>query len=120
LGQAKRGPAAVKFFVYTFLGSVLMLGSILYLHSLTGTFDYLEIMNGLGSGRIILSSSSQQTSSVSRLLCRFRGEGANFPAAHLASRHLHPGARARNVSARRCDVEDGRLRPDALCDHAGA
>src|SRR3954470_21858477 len=58
-GGARRGPAAVKFFVYTFLGSVLMLGAILYLHSLTGTFDYVDIMNGLGSGRIAISSSQQ-------------------------------------------------------------
>jgi len=58
-GGARRGPAAVKFFVYTFLGSVLMLGSILYLHSLAGTFDYADIMNGLGSGRIALTSSQQ-------------------------------------------------------------
>ncbi|MFL6465925.1 MAG: NuoM family protein [Bryobacteraceae bacterium] len=58
-GGARRGPAAVKFFVYTFLGSVLMLGAILYLHSLTGTFDYVDIMNRLGSGRIAISSSQQ-------------------------------------------------------------
>ena len=58
-GGAKRGPAAVKFFVYTFLGSVLMLGSILYLHSLTGTFDYVEIMRGLGSGRIAITPNQQ-------------------------------------------------------------
>ena len=40
-------PAAVKFFVYTMLGSVLMLASIIYLHSQTGTFDYVEILNAL-------------------------------------------------------------------------
>ena len=51
-GGPKRGPAAVKFFVYTMLGSVLMLASIIYLHSQTGTFDYAEILNGLGSGRV--------------------------------------------------------------------
>jgi len=58
-GGARRGPAAVKFFVYTFFGSVFMLGSILYLHSVTGTFDYAEIMNAVGSGRVVLSSSQQ-------------------------------------------------------------
>jgi NADH-quinone oxidoreductase subunit M len=58
-GGARRGPAAIKFFVYTFLGSVLMLGSILYLHSLTGTFDYADIMSGLGSGRVTISSGQQ-------------------------------------------------------------
>ncbi len=58
-GGAKRTPAAVKFFVYTMLGSVLMLASILYLHAQTGTFDYIEILNALGSGRIVLSTSQQ-------------------------------------------------------------
>src|SRR3954467_15450141 len=55
-GGAKRGPTAVKFFVYTFLGSVFMLGSILYLHSQTNTFDYVELTNAIGSGRITLDA----------------------------------------------------------------
>ena len=58
-GSARRGPAAVKFFVYTMLGSVLMLACIIYLHSQTGTFDYIDIMNGIGSGRIMLSPLQQ-------------------------------------------------------------
>ncbi len=58
-GGPRRGPAAVKFFVYTMLGSVLMLASILYLHSQTGTFDYLEIINKLGSGAVTLSAAQQ-------------------------------------------------------------
>jgi NADH-quinone oxidoreductase subunit M len=58
-GGARRGPAAVKFFVYTMLGSVLMLGSIIFLHSQTGTFDYVETLNGLMSGRVSLSSTQQ-------------------------------------------------------------
>jgi NADH-quinone oxidoreductase subunit M len=58
-GGAKRGPAAVKFFVYTMLGSVLMLGSIIFLHSATGTFDYVEILNAFTSGRVSLSSTQQ-------------------------------------------------------------
>lgn len=58
-GSGKRGVAAVKFFVYTFLGSVFMLGSILYLHAQVGTFDYVDIMNALGSGRFVLTSTQQ-------------------------------------------------------------
>lgn len=58
-GGARRAPAAIKFFVYTFLGSVLMLGSILYLHSLTGTFDYVDIMRGVSSGAITIGPSQQ-------------------------------------------------------------
>ena len=58
-GGGKRGPTAVKFFVYTFLGSVFMLGSILYLHSQTNTFDYVELTNAIGSGRITLDPGQQ-------------------------------------------------------------
>jgi NADH-quinone oxidoreductase subunit M len=58
-GAGKRGPAAVKFFVYTFAGSVLMLVSIIYLHSLTGTFDYADIISKFSSGAVVLSNSQQ-------------------------------------------------------------
>lgn len=58
-GGRRRGAAAVKFFVYTMLGSVLMLASIIYVHSRAGTFDYVEIMNALGSGRLALTSAEQ-------------------------------------------------------------
>jgi NADH-quinone oxidoreductase subunit M len=58
-GGPRRGAVAVKFFVYTMLGSVFMLGSIIYLYSVTGTFDYSEIMSALNSGRIVLSPTQQ-------------------------------------------------------------
>jgi len=58
-GSAKRGPAAVKFFVYTMLGSVLMLACIIYLHSETGSLDYVDIMNAIGSGRVMLTPLQQ-------------------------------------------------------------
>ncbi|MGC2658369.1 MAG: NADH-quinone oxidoreductase subunit M [Bryobacteraceae bacterium] len=54
-GGARRGYAAVKFFVYTMFGSVLMLGSIIYLYSLTGTSDYQGILNVFSSGRMTLA-----------------------------------------------------------------
>ena len=38
-GSENRIYAAIKFFLYTFLGSVLMLASFLYLGYITGTFD---------------------------------------------------------------------------------
>jgi NADH-quinone oxidoreductase subunit M len=58
-GGRRRMYAAVKFFVYTFAGSVLMLGTIIYLHTQTGTFDYVAIISALQSGRVTLSSSTQ-------------------------------------------------------------
>jgi len=38
-GSANRNYAAVKFFLYTFLGSILMLIALLYLYNQTGSFD---------------------------------------------------------------------------------
>lgn len=58
-GGVRRGPAAVKFFVYTMLGSVLMLCSILYLHSLTGSFEYSEILSRFTTGQVSLTPVQQ-------------------------------------------------------------
>lgn len=58
-GGSRRAPAAVKFFIYTFLGSVLMLGSIIYVHSQTGSFDYVDIMNGISAGRFVFTPGQQ-------------------------------------------------------------
>ena len=58
-GGARRGAVAVKFFVYTFAGSILMLASILYLHSQAGSFDYVDIMTAFSSGRVTLSATQQ-------------------------------------------------------------
>jgi NADH-quinone oxidoreductase subunit M len=58
-GSGLRGPAAVKFFVYTMFGSVLMLCSLIYLLSQTGTTDYSEILLAFSSGRVALSPEQQ-------------------------------------------------------------
>jgi NADH-quinone oxidoreductase subunit M len=58
-GSGLRGPAAVKFFVYTMFGSVLMLCSILYLLAQTGTTDYIAILNAFSSGRVIFTPQQQ-------------------------------------------------------------
>ncbi|HEY1946521.1 MAG TPA: NADH-quinone oxidoreductase subunit M [Bryobacteraceae bacterium] len=58
-GGPKRAVASVKFFVYTMSGSMLMLGSILYLHSQTGSFDYIGIMNMFSAGSVKLDPQQQ-------------------------------------------------------------
>jgi NADH-quinone oxidoreductase subunit M len=58
-GGRHRSSAALKFFVYTFLGSALMLASILYLYTQAGTFDFVEIMNRLSAGQFMLSPTQQ-------------------------------------------------------------
>jgi NADH-quinone oxidoreductase subunit M len=42
-GTEKRAAAAVKFFLYTMTGSVLMLAGIIYLYSKTNTFDFTRL-----------------------------------------------------------------------------
>ncbi|HYO82321.1 MAG TPA: NADH-quinone oxidoreductase subunit M [Bryobacteraceae bacterium] len=54
-GHERRIYAAVKFFVYTMAGSVLMLAAIIWLYNRTGTFDYTALLGFLNSGRLALS-----------------------------------------------------------------
>jgi NADH-quinone oxidoreductase subunit M len=56
-GHEKRIYAAVKFFLYTMAGSVLMLGAIIWLYVKSGTFDIPLILNSLASGRLAFASS---------------------------------------------------------------
>ncbi len=58
-GHERRIYAAVKFFLYTMAGSVLMLAAILYLYNRAGTFDYPEIVRLLASGRLTLDRAEQ-------------------------------------------------------------
>lgn len=41
-GSSNRSYASIKFFLYTFLGSILMLIALLYLYNLTGTFEIIK------------------------------------------------------------------------------
>ena len=58
-GGEKRIYATVKFFVYTMVGSVLMLGAIIFLTNLTGTSNYSDIVEGFVNGKYILSSDAE-------------------------------------------------------------
>jgi NADH-quinone oxidoreductase subunit M len=58
-GHERRIYAAVKFFLYTMAGSVLMLGAIIYLYNQTATFDYTGILDQLRTGRVLLSGQAQ-------------------------------------------------------------
>jgi NADH-quinone oxidoreductase subunit M len=59
-GYDRRIYAAVKFFLYTMAGSVLMLGAIIYLYNQAGgTFDYVEILRQFQVGQLGLSSQAE-------------------------------------------------------------
>jgi len=51
-GHERRIYAAVKFFLFTMAGSVLMLAAIIYLYNQSGTFSYRELLSMLSSGRL--------------------------------------------------------------------
>jgi NADH-quinone oxidoreductase subunit M len=54
-GHDRRIYAAVKFFLYTMVGSVLMLAAILYIYSKAGTFDYPAILLMMESGKFTMT-----------------------------------------------------------------
>jgi NADH-quinone oxidoreductase subunit M len=58
-GHERRIYAAVKFFLYTMAGSVLMLAGIIYLYNRAGTFSYPVILDMLSSGKLSLSGPVQ-------------------------------------------------------------
>jgi NADH-quinone oxidoreductase subunit M len=58
-GHERRIYAAVKFFLYTMAGSVLMLAAIIYLYNKSGTFDYSDILSQLQSGRLVFDARTQ-------------------------------------------------------------
>jgi NADH-quinone oxidoreductase subunit M len=58
-GHDRRIYAAVKFFLYTMAGSVLMLAAIIYLYNQSGTFDYTAIAAQLQTGKLVLSAQAE-------------------------------------------------------------
>ncbi len=58
-GHDRRIYAAVKFFLYTMAGSMLMLVAIIYLYNRTNTFSYPAILDMLTSGKLVFSSQEQ-------------------------------------------------------------
>jgi len=58
-GHERRIYAAVKFFLYTMAGSVLMLAAIIFLYIRGGTFDYPALLAGISSGKVPLNGGEQ-------------------------------------------------------------
>ena len=107
-GGERRIYAAVKFFLFTMAGSVLMLLAILYLGLTAGTFSLPEL---IASRAAFASAQIWLFLAFAAGLCH---QGADVAAAYLAAgcacrsahgRLGHPGGRA---------AEDGRLRFPAL------
>ena len=58
-GHDRRIYAAVKFFIYTMVGSMLMLVAIIFLYNQAGTFDYVKILAGLQNRSIAITYPEQ-------------------------------------------------------------
>ena len=102
-GGPRRVYAAFKFFLYTLLGSVLMLLAILAIYYQIGSTDIVEALNHrLAAGAADLA--------VAGLLRLLRGQGADVAGAYLAARRACRGADRGLGHPRRRAAEDGRLR----------
>ncbi len=51
-GHGRRVYAAVKFFLYTMAGSMMMLAALIWIYNRAGTFDYVELIQLLSSGAL--------------------------------------------------------------------
>ena len=118
-GGQRRGYAAIKFMIYTLIGSVLMLLGILtlyfqhYTQFQTYSFDIADLMR---------AAALRHDAVVGLLgvLRRLRGEGADVPVPHLAARRAHRGAHGRVGGAGERPAEDGDVRIPALLPAAAA
>ena len=107
-GGPNRVYAAIKFFLYTFLGSVLMLVALIYLYAISGgSFSILDWYE-------LPLSMRTQIAALRRLLRRLRGEGADVAGAHLAARRAPGGADRRLGGAGGDHAEGRRVRIRAL------
>jgi len=51
-GHGRRVYAAVKYFLFTFIGSIFMLAGIIWLYAKTGSFNFVEIQKAIHDGSI--------------------------------------------------------------------
>jgi NADH-quinone oxidoreductase subunit M len=112
-GHDRRIYAAVKFFLYTMAGSVLMLVAIIYLYNKTGTFSYPASSTNWPAAAHVHTRRSRDAA-VPGLLRRLRHQGAALPAAHLAARRARGSAHRRLHHAGVRHAEDGHLRYSAF------
>jgi NADH-quinone oxidoreductase subunit M len=102
--------AAFKFFIYTLLGSLLMLVALIYLYNKSGgSFDILT-WHKLPLGP------AAQTFLFFAFFAAFRGQGADVAGPHVAARRARRGAHRRLGRAGRHHAEARRLRLPALLD----
>ena len=112
-GSANRLYSAIKFFLYTLVGSVVMLLGILalyfYNHSVTGvyTFDVTQFQT-------LSLPVRPAVVGLPRVLLRLRHQGPDVPVPHVAARRAHGCADGRLGDPGGRPPEDGHLRVHPL------
>ena len=107
-GGPRRVYASFKFFLYTLLGSLLMLLAILSMYFQTGTTDIQTLINTVAflAGHADLA--------VARFLRVLRRQDADVARTYMAARRPCRSAHSGVRDSRRHAAEDGRLRLSAL------
>ena len=106
-GGPRRVYATIKFFLYTFLGSVFMLVALIYMYLKTGSYE-LAAFQRLP---LTLHGTDADLPGLLRGLC---GEGADVAGAHVVAGCARRGAHRGLRGAGRHHAEDGRIRLPAL------
>ncbi len=115
-GHERRIYAAVKFFLFTMAGSVLMLAAIIYLYNVTGTFDYVSIQQMVQAWLAHLHA-DYGTAALPGFLHRLRDQGAAVPAAHMVAGRARGSAHRWFRHAGLGHAEDGYLRTRPFLPH---
>ena len=113
-GHDRRIYAAVKFFLYTMAGSMLMLAAIIYLYNKSGTFDYLDILSQIADRPPGARRRTRRCCCSWRSSSSFADQGPAVPAAHLAARRARRSAHRGFRHAGFRHAENGHLRTGAL------
>ena len=106
-GGPNRVYAAIKFFLYTLLGSLLMLVALIYLYSVSDSFAILDWYE-------VPLAHAHADPAVRRVLHGVLGQGADVAGAHLAAGRARRGADRRLGGPRGDHAEDRRVRIRAL------
>ena len=118
-GGPRRLYAAIKFFLYTLLGSVLMLLSVLFLyifhHAQTGVYTF-SIQELYHTAPLVpqVYGTTVAVAAVLRILPGLRHQGSHVSLPHLAAGCARGGADGGIGHPCRRSAEDGNLRPDPL------
>ena len=106
-GGPRRVYATIKFFLYTFLGSVFMLVALIYMYLKAGDYS-------VASFQALPLTLNEQTLDFPCVPARVRRQSAHVAGAHVASRRARRGADRWFGDPGGDHAEDGRLRLPAL------